>query len=368
MRRVLYGVLAVLGVTGSGANRIAFAHATPGQTEVKIDDLGGWQPHGNLTDILYFQALPSGRIAYTLWNPRYAQHSTWSRIGTKDRVKDIAPTGKMTSVTLVGMNRNGVAVGNDRLDVSRPGKSYSAAFIFENGRRRALKSPGAAYVNTVARGIDGNGTVWALAGHKNGGYQACRWVAGRVELLRPPGGAILMPQAVNDAGMLLATVTTPGSSAVKSVVLSGTEMLVIDLAGWEHAELTAINRRGDTAGSANRAAAKDAGAGPNEAIIVQNGVVRGLGSLDGRQMRATGLDDTGRVVGTASLQDRSPEKARAFIWDEKNGMRDLNSLLPAGSEWVLRAAFGIDGKGGIYGTGMLRGKARFFRLTLPAGG
>jgi uncharacterized membrane protein len=45
------------------------------------------------------------------------------------------------------------------------------------------------------------------------------------------------------------------------------------------------------------------------------------------------------------------DKDRAFIWDETQGFRDLNDLIPADSEWKLEAAVGMNARGEIIGRG-----------------
>jgi probable HAF family extracellular repeat protein len=72
------------------------------------------------------------------------------------------------------------------------------------------------------------------------------------------------------------------------------------------------------------------------------------------------INSLGVVVGEAS--NDAPTSGRAFIW--QNGvMTDLNTLIPAGSGWVLRIATGINGGGQITGTGMVGGQMHAFLLT-----
>ena len=55
---------------------------------------------------------------------------------------------------------------------------------------------------------------------------------------------------------------------------------------------------------------------------------------------------------------------RAFLW--RNGeMTDLNTLIPAGTGWILESAAGISDGGQIVGYGTLSGKRRAFLLTPP---
>ncbi len=50
------------------------------------------------------------------------------------------------------------------------------------------------------------------------------------------------------------------------------------------------------------------------------------------------------------------------LW--RNGiMTNLNNLLPAGTGWELGAAYGINNKGQIVGTGKFKGQDTAFLLT-----
>jgi uncharacterized membrane protein len=75
---------------------------------------------------------------------------------------------------------------------------------------------------------------------------------------------------------------------------------------------------------------------------------------------ATGLNDLGQIVGAAGpVKDHF----RALIWDAVNGTRDLNSLVPDDSGWVLEGAAAINNKGQIVGWGEHHGEESFFLLT-----
>jgi probable HAF family extracellular repeat protein len=91
-----------------------------------------------------------------------------------------------------------------------------------------------------------------------------------------------------------------------------------------------------------------------------------LGSLGkDNYSEAYGINDAGVVVGMSTVEG----KERAFIWDSTNGVRDLTSLLPAGSGWVLGAAYAINNNGQIVGYGWYNGiknPAAFLLVPTPA--
>lgn len=54
---------------------------------------------------------------------------------------------------------------------------------------------------------------------------------------------------------------------------------------------------------------------------------------------------------------------RPFIWSAQNGMQDLNTLIRAGSGWVLNSVSAINTSGQIVGSGTLNGQSCGFLLT-----
>ena len=84
-------------------------------------------------------------------------------------------------------------------------------------------------------------------------------------------------------------------------------------------------------------------------LWTREGGIRNLGTLnlepDPRltQSWAYDINNTGTVVGYSD--------GRPFIWDEADGMRDLNSLLPPDSNWMLKTATAINDQGDIIGVG-----------------
>jgi probable HAF family extracellular repeat protein len=84
-----------------------------------------------------------------------------------------------------------------------------------------------------------------------------------------------------------------------------------------------------------------------------------LGTLGGNNSEGLGINSFGIVVGDSETFPGSPH--HAFIYDTQ--MRDLNSLIPAGSGWILGAAWDINDAGQITGVGVIGGETHGFRLT-----
>ena len=91
--------------------------------------------------------------------------------------------------------------------------------------------------------------------------------------------------------------------------------------------------------------------------------------MDGGQI--SGVAALGRVLSVSGSQAQvrlavGSSDERAFLYSSGK-MRDLNSMIPAGSGWSLTTATAIDDTGLIAGYGFFRGEEHAFLLT-PGGG
>lgn len=95
-------------------------------------------------------------------------------------------------------------------------------------------------------------------------------------------------------------------------------------------------------------------------------VVTDLGAPPGLPYsEANAINNAGQVVGFAVSSAALPNFQQAgFVWDSVNGMRDLNSLLPAASGWQITNAYDINDSGQIVGNGLHDGVQRGFRFDL----
>src|SRR5439155_3826482 len=162
--------------------------------------------------------------------------------------------------------------------------------------------------------------------------------------------------AINDAGQVAGNSTTgdllPYDQPEFHAVLWDPDGTVHDLGvppgGFVLSFATSINQGGQVTGWA----APPDDSTPNHAWLY-DGVMRDVGGdLDGY---GGGVNNQGQVVGHADLV--------AFIYSD-GALRDLNSLLPAGANWLLFDAEAINDGGAIVGSGFgPNGEDRAFLLT-----
>lgn len=130
-----------------------------------------------------------------------------------------------------------------------------------------------------------------------------------------------------------------------------------------YSEARKIDDAGDIVGTMH-----DSSAGGTVAFLwrPRDGLIN-LGHLRRREFfsvphaEANDVNSIGQVVG-ASTSQGYPDTA-AFIWDEANGMRDLNKMIDRGLGWTLVDATAINDEGQIVGYGERNGLERAFLLT-----
>ncbi len=134
------------------------------------------------------------------------------------------------------------------------------------------------------------------------------------------------------------------------------------LPGGTSSEATGINGSGVIVGDSTITTNPNS---PTHAFLLNpGGVPQDLGTLEGHpDSFATAINASGVVVGYAA--DTSPSggglPVRAFMYEDGQ-MTDLNSLIPAGSNWILLSATAINDNGVIVGVGLLDGQQHAYKL------
>ena len=112
-------------------------------------------------------------------------------------------------------------------------------------------------------------------------------------------------------------------------------------------------------------------------LWTKTGSIRDLGTLPGDTLSAAlKINLFGQVIGSSgntrlyTLYDATLDpccslgvSGRPFIWSERRGMRDLNTLIHPNSGWVVKSATDINVWGQIVGSGTLNGQPHGFLLT-----
>lgn len=181
-----------------------------------------------------------------------------------------------------------------------------------------------------------------------GGIRAVTWDStGKVEVLvKLPGSSGCRALVINNVGDIAGTCDF--DSRHRAVLWkSEPEKSVIDLGmlpGDIWSVPSGINNKGEIAGTSGDAERYRAVLWPKEAKAIKN-----LGVLTGRiSSKALGINAKGDVVG---YSEGGNSREHAFIWTSKNGMKDLNDLLPTNSGFILVHAIAINSKGFISAIG-----------------
>ncbi|MBD0345555.1 MAG: DUF3466 family protein [Coleofasciculus sp. Co-bin14] len=218
-------------------------------------------------------------------------------------VTDIGLCGGSSSVTAI--NNAGQVAG---FDVQR-------AFAWQSGFTNYLSTLGSTNSNSRALGINDREQVVGFSSTDSGHQHAVLW----------------QNQRVIDLG------TLPGGTRSEALGINNFWKIV----GWSNTST-----------------------GYKHAVFWQKRRITDLGTLNGNATIATAINNRGTVVGYSFTTSNSNHETplHAFVW--RNGiLRNLNNLLPTNSGWELTAAYGINDRGQIVGSGKKDGQTKAFLLT-----
>ncbi len=202
-----------------------------------------------------------------------------------------------------------------------------------------------------AEGINNSGIIVGHTSTATRCAEAFTWQGGTFTLLGVlPSHTDSAATDINDAADPQVVGASYGTAALRTPFIwdstNGMTGLAV-LGGYTEAWGMGVNDAGDVVGSS--------AGGPKEATVwlVSNGMTPlGLGYLIGTDTTSDAWDinNEGQVVGNSTTPT---DGYKAFVWDQCNGMRDLNNLVDAsGAGWTLWWARAINEAGQIAGYGL----------------
>ena len=244
----------------------------------------------------------------------------------------------------------GQVVGDCNNGSEGMGLPPSAAFVYSQGTLTNLGTLGGNV--SVATGINASGAIVgysATTGSFSNPIHAVYWSPGSTspEDLGTLGGSTSEATGINASGQIVGYSETATGSLTHAFLLNpGSPMEDLGTLGGSMSEATGINASGQVVGYS---ATSTSPRSPVDAFLWSPGTgMQDLGTLYGYvDCYATAINKSGVVAGYVTDEGLP---GYAFIY-ENGQMKDLNSLLPSNSGWVLETATAINDQGVVVGMG-----------------
>jgi probable HAF family extracellular repeat protein len=208
---------------------------------------------------------------------------------------------------------------------------------------------------STAAAINNSGQVVGASDTASGAFHALLY-DGSMHDLGTLGGNNSDAHDINNSGQVIGTADT-ASGAGHAFLYDG---IMHDLGTLRGNESIAegINNSGQVVGYSQT------GGNFIYHAFLYDGSMHDLGTLGGKFSQANAINDRGQIVGYSSTASAPQFETDAFLYDN-GSMIDLNSLLPAGSDFArLALASAINDRGQIVGYGITTGgQAHAFLLT-----
>lgn len=247
-----------------------------------------------------------------------------------------------------GVNNAGQVVGQLYGPAGNHAYLYDAGSMIDLG---SLEPSGAA----VANDINDAGQVAGWSASASGTrYQAFVYSNGVMHGLGfLPGGTYSYANAINNSGQVTGSSSLggsdPGYTSEHAFLYDHGVMKDLGTLGGAISKGFGINDAGQVAGVSYTILGNSQ---DFRAFLYANGAMRDLGTVvPGANSWARGINNRGQVVGWYDVGT-----GRAFIWDQGNGMRDLNAMVDPSTGWFIHAAYRINDRQQIVALGCKNGQ------------
>jgi probable HAF family extracellular repeat protein len=285
------------------------------------------------------------------------QHAfLWTK---QDGMRDLGTLPGATVSGAIGINQSGTVVGYSNVK----GQITTNFVAVEWSRTGAITNLGtlSGGASSSAFEINATGEIAGDSYVASGAVDATSWTDNKIKNLGALSGAIFTAGLdINNGGDVVGeSVLSYGPPFISHAFFwNGSMKDLGTLPGGITSIANAINVNGAIVGQSN---GEDTGGLWHAVMWNYAHEIKDLGLLSGGTYSIAfdiNLDDV--VVGYGNISDNAPH---AMVWTSTDGMRDLNSLIPSGSGWVLINANAINASGQITGYGTKGGHNHAFLLT-----
>ncbi len=258
-----------------------------------------------------------------------------------------------TSIVAMGLNDRDQVVGMCGVDdgnVFRP-------VLWENGNAYELATP-SDDLGTGAYCINDEGVIVGTSTANSGLIRALVWHDGKVQILPSlPGAFFTQANAVNDRGQIVGMSGPDFSVHYHAVIWDLGTIIDLGTLGGTTSEAQYIDNQKRIVGFAQTAS------GDIHSSIWENGEIKDLGNFASDPFGiANGINSKGQIVGFSGQSWTDISTAHALLW-QRNGMTELQTLIPAHSGWVLQQAVCINDRGQVAGFGLHENQVHAFLLA-----
>lgn len=286
------------------------------------------------------------------------QHAfSWTRSGG---IKDLGTLSGATVSGAIGLNDAGTVVGysnvKGQLATNFVAVQWSPSGVITNLGTLSGGASSAAFQINSGNLISGDSFL------SNGIVNATSWTGNKIKNLGAlPKAIFTAGLAINGNGQIVGESVFAYGPPFKShgFLWNGSTMKDLGtLSGGVTSLANSINNFGVIVGQSDGTSTR----GSWHAVLWSSALkIQDLGLLPGGTYSiAFGINDSSQVVGYGNISNNAPH---AMIWTSSAGMKDLNSMIPANSGWVLINANAINNLGQITGYGTKNGHNHAFLLT-----